>query len=125
MKKLLTIATAMVFALSFGIAYADQMPGPIDANKDLGIELSNSFIAHDAGMKTDTGRVYSRYADFPTITDLRNSELGVVLSKAFVTHDVDMKVATGAAAGGLGAEKAVTKDIGAREYLNAKGSDLP
>jgi len=86
MKKLLAIATVTVFALSFGLAVADEMPGPFIENKDLGWELNESFVTHD---------------------------------------DVGMKGAKGAAAGGISAEKVVTRAIDDRTYLGAEGSDLP
>lgn len=92
MKKLLAIATVSVFALSFGLAYADEMPRPFtEESKGLGWELSEGITTH--------------------VVDIRSA--------------VDMKSARGAAAGGLGAEKAVTKGIDDRSYLGGEGSDLP
>jgi hypothetical protein len=124
MKKFLTIAAVTALALSFGtVAFADEwIPVITDQNRELGVVLSGSFTAHDAGMKTAMGTVYPRYADFPTIADLKNRELGTVLSNAFI-HDTSMK---GAAAGGLGAEKAVKDSFdNKRIYLGPGGSDLP
>jgi hypothetical protein len=86
MKKLLSIAAGTVFALSLGLAYADEMPGSIEESKDLGITLSEEAAA---------------------------------------THEVNMKEAKGAAAGGLGAEKAVAKDGIDTSFLGPGGSDLP
>ena len=46
MKNLLTIATVMVFALSVGLAYADEMPTTISTGKDIGLKLSEDAV-HD------------------------------------------------------------------------------
>jgi hypothetical protein len=47
MKNLLTIATVMVFALSVGLAYADEIPTTFSTGKDIGLTMSDDAVVHE------------------------------------------------------------------------------
>ena len=119
MKSLVAIMTVAALAVAFGAVAvsAEEIPAITDQNRELGVVVGAWVIDQSAGMKVDMGKVFARYADFPSITDLKNGELSAVLTKSLEDHATGMK---GAAAGGLGAEKAATP-----AFLGPGGSDLP
>lgn len=72
------------------------------------------------------------YADEMPAPFYETRGLGWEISNDFSTQGkevaeqhIDMKGAKGTAAGGLGAQKAVTKPIDNTTYLGSEGSDLP
>lgn len=118
MKNMISIVTAVVLTLSFGLAYAvdDQMPDMNTDPKDTGTELYASFLKHEAdiGKGSVAGGVREKAVIRPhdwtdEIQFMNISDTGTELYEAFLKHNSE--VAKGEAAGGTRAKEASRADL--------------
>ncbi len=118
MKNMISVVTAVVLALSFGLAYAadDQMPDMNTSAKDTGTELYESFLKYEAdvGKGAAAGGVRVEAVSQLTNDDMPvlfrgRKDTGTELYEAFLKHDAD--VAKGSAAGGVRSIEGIRADV--------------
>jgi hypothetical protein len=116
MKKVITIVSILVLSLAAGAAFADDFA--VIEGKDIGAVLYDESLMRSPVI-TET------WASTPA--EPVGIDVGLALFESSRIHEewLAKAGARGFAAGGVGAEKAITDEGMYRFYLGPGGSDLP
>jgi hypothetical protein len=128
MKKTITLATAVVLTLAFGVAYADDEQLVFMNNNDTGTVLYNAFLKHDADIAKGSaaGGVRAEAAiqsDIHTIDQvlfMGTKDTGTELREDYLKQEAD--IGKGSATGGVRGGNDLSSTL---KYISPSWDSMP